>query len=219
MAPTMIATVSPAESVTFLSVRNRNFSKLRRHVCQRWRRGETLLHPRAAISVPGPSPLERDGAHGAGTRNATNHNDCRGACLRIRLRPRGQPAADRLPAGWHPGRTLHVQLRGRSGAGQPEVGVILLLLAVGLHFSLADLMSVQATVLPGAIGRLTVSTLLSMALARSFGWAIDDGLLFGLALACGSTRRPHQIAAGAPLAGNRARGRRSPAVGFSCRPI
>ena len=68
-----------------------------------------------------------------------------------------------------------------------EVGVILLLFAVGLHFSLADLMSVRATALPGAIGQLTVSTLLGMALARSFGWATDAGLLFGLALACGST--------------------------------
>ena len=68
-----------------------------------------------------------------------------------------------------------------------EVGVILLLFAVGLHFSLADLMSVRATALPGAIGQLTVSTLLGMALAHSFGWAADAGLLFGLALACGST--------------------------------
>jgi monovalent cation:H+ antiporter-2, CPA2 family len=68
-----------------------------------------------------------------------------------------------------------------------EIGVILLLFAVGLHFSLADLMSVRATALPGAIGQLTVSTLLGMALARSFGWATDAGLLFGLALACGST--------------------------------
>ena len=68
-----------------------------------------------------------------------------------------------------------------------EVGVILLLFAVGLHFSLADLMSVRATALPGAIGQLTVSTLLGMALAVGFGWAADAGLLFGLALACGST--------------------------------
>jgi monovalent cation:H+ antiporter-2, CPA2 family len=68
-----------------------------------------------------------------------------------------------------------------------EVGVILLLFAVGLHFSLADLMAVRATALPGAIGQLTASTLLGMALARSFGGAADVGLLFGLALACGST--------------------------------
>lgn len=68
-----------------------------------------------------------------------------------------------------------------------EIGVILLLFAVGLHFSLADLISVRATALPGALGQFTVSTLLGMALARAFGWAVDAGLLFGLALACGST--------------------------------
>ncbi len=68
-----------------------------------------------------------------------------------------------------------------------EVGVILLLFAVGLHFSLADLMSVRATALPGAIGQLTVSTLLGMGLALGLGWAAGAGLLFGLALACGST--------------------------------
>jgi CPA2 family monovalent cation:H+ antiporter-2 len=68
-----------------------------------------------------------------------------------------------------------------------EIGVILLLFAVGLHFSLADLISVRATALPGAIGQLAVSTLLGTALAWSFGWAADAGFLFGLALACGST--------------------------------
>jgi CPA2 family monovalent cation:H+ antiporter-2 len=68
-----------------------------------------------------------------------------------------------------------------------EIGVILLLFAVGLHFSMADLISVRATALPGAIGQLAVSTLLGTALAWSFGWAADAGFLFGLALACGST--------------------------------
>ena len=68
-----------------------------------------------------------------------------------------------------------------------EVGVILLLFAVGLHFSLGDLISVRTTALPGAIGQLAVSTLLGTALASSFGWSAGAGLLFGLALACGST--------------------------------
>ena len=58
-----------------------------------------------------------------------------------------------------------------------EIGVILLLFAVGLHFSVADLISVRATALPGAIGQLAVSTLLGTALAWSFGWAADAGLL------------------------------------------
>jgi monovalent cation:H+ antiporter-2, CPA2 family len=68
-----------------------------------------------------------------------------------------------------------------------EIGVILLLFAVGLHFSLSDLFSVRAIALPGAIGQLIVSTLLGTALAWSFGWAADAGVIFGLALSCGST--------------------------------
>jgi CPA2 family monovalent cation:H+ antiporter-2 len=68
-----------------------------------------------------------------------------------------------------------------------ELGVILLLFAVGLHFSLADLIAVRATALPGSIGQMIISTGLGLILARSFGWATEAGLLFGLALACGST--------------------------------
>ncbi len=68
-----------------------------------------------------------------------------------------------------------------------ELGVILLLFAVGLHFSLGNLASVRTTALPGALGQLTVSTLLGMGLGASFGWSVEASLLFGLALACGST--------------------------------
>ncbi|MDB5415736.1 MAG: sodium:proton antiporter [Rubritepida sp.] len=68
-----------------------------------------------------------------------------------------------------------------------EIGVILLLFATGLHFSLADLISVKNTALPGALAQLTISTLLGMALAWCFGWNVGAGLVFGLALACAST--------------------------------
>jgi CPA2 family monovalent cation:H+ antiporter-2 len=76
----------------------------------------------------------------------------------------------------------------QSLAGQlAEIGVILLLFAVGLHFSLADLVSVKNTALPGALAQLAVSTLLGIGLARSLGWGTGAGVLFGLALACAST--------------------------------
>ncbi len=68
-----------------------------------------------------------------------------------------------------------------------EIGVILLLFATGLHFSLADLVSVRTTALPGALAQLTGSTLLGIALAWVLGWDLSAGLLFGLALACAST--------------------------------
>ena len=69
------------------------------------------------------------------------------------------------------GRSLHAGLRGRSGAGHElaEIGVILLMFGVGLHFSLKDLMSVRAIAVPGAIVQIAVATLLGMALARA--WA------------------------------------------------
>jgi CPA2 family monovalent cation:H+ antiporter-2 len=68
-----------------------------------------------------------------------------------------------------------------------EVGVILLMFAVGLHFSLAELMSVRAIALPGAVVQIAAATLLGIGLAWSFGWDMGAGLVFGLALSVAST--------------------------------
>jgi CPA2 family monovalent cation:H+ antiporter-2 len=68
-----------------------------------------------------------------------------------------------------------------------EIGVILLMFAVGLHFSLKDLMSVRAIALPGAIAQIAVATLLGVALAWALGWGWGAGLVFGLALSVAST--------------------------------
>src|SRR5690349_4568472 len=68
-----------------------------------------------------------------------------------------------------------------------EIGVILLMFAVGLHFSLKDLMSVRAIALPGAVVQIAVATLLGMALAWSLGWTMGAGIIFGLALSVAST--------------------------------
>jgi len=68
-----------------------------------------------------------------------------------------------------------------------EIGVILLMFAVGLHFSLKDLMSVRSIALPGAIGQIAVATLMGMALAWMFDWGLGGGLVFGLALSVAST--------------------------------
>ncbi len=68
-----------------------------------------------------------------------------------------------------------------------EIGVILLMFAVGLHFSLKDLMSVRAIVLPGALAEIAVLTSLGAALAWSFGWGAAAGLVFGLSLSVAST--------------------------------
>ena len=68
-----------------------------------------------------------------------------------------------------------------------EIGVILLMFAVGLHFSLKDLMAVRAIALPGAIGQILAATLMGMGLAWILGWGIGGGLVFGLALSVAST--------------------------------
>ena len=68
-----------------------------------------------------------------------------------------------------------------------ELGVILLMFGVGLHFSLNDLLSVRAIAIPGAIGQIVIATLLGMALAHVLGWTLGAGIVFGLALSVAST--------------------------------
>ena len=68
-----------------------------------------------------------------------------------------------------------------------EIGVILLMFGVGLHFTLEDLLSVRAIAMPGAIAQIAVATLLGMGLAWLLGWSIGAGLVFGLALSVAST--------------------------------
>jgi CPA2 family monovalent cation:H+ antiporter-2 len=68
-----------------------------------------------------------------------------------------------------------------------EIGVILLMFGVGLHFSLRDLMSVKAIAIPGAVAQIAIATLLGMGLAHLMGWSLGAGLLFGLALSVAST--------------------------------
>jgi CPA2 family monovalent cation:H+ antiporter-2 len=68
-----------------------------------------------------------------------------------------------------------------------EIGVILLMFGVGLHFSLRDLMSVAKIAIPGAVGQIAVATLMGAGLAKFLGWSWAAGLMFGLALSVAST--------------------------------
>jgi CPA2 family monovalent cation:H+ antiporter-2 len=73
-------------------------------------------------------------------------------------------------------------------AGQlAEVGVMLLMFGVGLHFSMADLMAVKRIAVPGAVVQIGVATLLGFALAQAWGWSVGGALVFGLALSVAST--------------------------------
>ncbi|ODT06310.1 MAG: sodium:proton antiporter [Mesorhizobium sp. SCN 65-20] len=68
-----------------------------------------------------------------------------------------------------------------------EIGVILLMFGVGLHFSLKDLLSVRAIAVPGAVVQIGFATALGAGLAWLLGWSIGAGLVFGLALSVAST--------------------------------
>jgi monovalent cation:H+ antiporter-2, CPA2 family len=68
-----------------------------------------------------------------------------------------------------------------------EIGVILLMFGVGLHFSLEDLISVRAIALPGALVQIVTATLLGLGLALTMGWPVGSGIVFGLALSVAST--------------------------------
>jgi CPA2 family monovalent cation:H+ antiporter-2 len=68
-----------------------------------------------------------------------------------------------------------------------EIGVILLMFGVGLHFSLKDLLSVKAIAIPGAVIQIAFATVLGWALAWALGWSMAGGVVFGLALSVAST--------------------------------
>ena len=68
-----------------------------------------------------------------------------------------------------------------------EIGVILLMFGVGLHFSLKDLLSVRRIAVPGAIVQIAVATALGTALGLWLGWPFAGSLIFGLALSVAST--------------------------------
>jgi CPA2 family monovalent cation:H+ antiporter-2 len=68
-----------------------------------------------------------------------------------------------------------------------ELGIILLMFGVGLHFSLKDLLSVKAIAIPGAIVQIAVATLMGIGLAMLMEWKVSEGLVFGLALSVAST--------------------------------
>ncbi|MCJ0763693.1 YbaL family putative K(+) efflux transporter [Variovorax terrae] len=68
-----------------------------------------------------------------------------------------------------------------------EIGVMLLMFGVGLHFSLDDLLSVRKLALPGAVVQMAVATMMGMGVATWWGWSLGGALVFGLALSVAST--------------------------------
>ena len=68
-----------------------------------------------------------------------------------------------------------------------EIGIVILMFGVGLHFSVRDLLAVRSIAIPGAIVQSVLTTLLSIGAALLFGWSVGAGLVLGLALSVAST--------------------------------
>ena len=82
-----------------------------------------------------------------------------------------------------PGFVADVELSGQLA----EIGIMLLMFGVGLHFSLDDLLAVRRIALPGAIAQMGVATVLGLGIALGWGWSFGAGLVLGLALSVAST--------------------------------
>jgi CPA2 family monovalent cation:H+ antiporter-2 len=68
-----------------------------------------------------------------------------------------------------------------------EIGVILLMFGVGIHFSFRDLLAVRGIAIPGAIVQISAATLLGIGLAVLLGWGVPAGVVLGLSLSVAST--------------------------------
>ena len=68
-----------------------------------------------------------------------------------------------------------------------EVGVVLLMFGVGLHFSLKDLLAVKAIAIPGALGQMAAATVMGLILGWALDWPFAQSFVFGLALSVAST--------------------------------
>jgi CPA2 family monovalent cation:H+ antiporter-2 len=68
-----------------------------------------------------------------------------------------------------------------------EIGVMLLMFGVGLHFSVRDLLAVRRIAIPGAVGQILIATAVGAVMAMAWGWKFGEGLILGLSLSVAST--------------------------------
>ena len=106
------------------------------------------------------------------------------ASQRLRLSPIvGYLVAGVLVGPFTPGFTARIDIAEQFA----EVGVILLMFGVGLHFRPHELLAVRRIALPGAIVQIACATALGVGMTQLFGWSVGAGLVFGMAIAVAST--------------------------------
>jgi len=106
----------------------------------------------------------------------------------IAQRLRLPPLVGYLVAGVVVGGAMPESLADGGLAGQlAEIGVMLMMFGVGLHFSVADLLAVRRLAIPGAAVQILVATALGVALTLTWGWSLGAGLVLGLSLSVAST--------------------------------
>jgi monovalent cation:H+ antiporter-2, CPA2 family len=104
--------------------------------------------------------------------------------VRLRLPPLvGYLVAGVLIGPFTPGFVADLGLAGQLA----EIGVILLMFGVGLHFSIPDLMAVRKIAIPGAVAQIVTATAIAGAIAYWWGWGLGAALVFGLSLSVAST--------------------------------
>jgi CPA2 family monovalent cation:H+ antiporter-2 len=98
------------------------------------------------------------------------------------------PLVGYLVAGVVMGRFSPGVVGGSELTGQlAEIGVMLLMFGVGLHFSIGDLMAVRRIAIPGAVGQIVIATAIGAGMCKLWGWPLGAGLVFGLSLSVAST--------------------------------
>lgn len=103
---------------------------------------------------------------------------------RLKLPPLvGYLLAGILIGPWTPGFVADVELAQQLA----EIGVMLLMFGVGMHFSIDDLLEVRRIALPGAIAQIAAATALGTGVALLWGWPIGHGIVLGIALSVAST--------------------------------
>jgi CPA2 family monovalent cation:H+ antiporter-2 len=98
------------------------------------------------------------------------------------------PLVGYLVAGVVVGRFISREIADEALAGQlAEIGIMLMMFGVGLHFSVSNLLAVRRLAIPGAVVQIAIATAIGVGISHAWGWSLGAGLVLGLSLSVAST--------------------------------